>query len=141
MFRVFLTGHTDLMVDPILPRHSLISRYIRIFVAFLISGLLHYRADILMGMSTAESGAMLFFTMHAAVIMVEDAVGPQLSKIWPSSRYSRLRRALCYLWVCAFFVWTTPTYMYPANRLGLNAAAMLPARILGPLVEQFLPNP
>lgn len=140
MFRVFLTGHADLLVNPILPRRSLISRYTRLLLAFIISGLIHYRGDQLMGVSDAESGAMLFFTLHAAGIMAEDAVGPLLSKILPSPRKSRFSRTLGYLWVCAFFVWTTPVYMYPSNRLGLKASALLPVRVFGPLIEQALPQ-
>ena len=136
MFRVFLTGHADLLVDPVLTRRSLISRYSRLLVAFVISGLIHYRADVHMGVS--ESGAMVFFTLHAAGIVVEDAVGSFLDKILPLSGQGQLRRAVGYLWVCGFFVWTTPVYMYPANRLGLEAAALLPVRVFGPLMERSL---
>ncbi|KAM7211476.1 Membrane bound O-acyl transferase family domain containing protein [Rhypophila decipiens] len=138
MFRVFLTGHADLFVDHILPRHSWVSKYTRLFVAFAISGLIHYRGDILMGVPHAESGAMAFFTLHAAGIMVEDTIGPLLSSMMPSAGQGRLGRTLGYVWVCAFFVWTTPTYMYPASRLGLEASTLLPVRILGPRIERFL---
>lgn len=55
----------------------------------MISGWIHYHGDALMGVSDAESGAMVFM-LHAAGIMVEEAIGPLLSKIkfLPSSRQS-----------------------------------------------------
>lgn len=138
MFRAFLTGHADLLLDPVLPRRSFLGKYTRLLVAFVISGLIHYHGDALMGVSATENGAMVFFCLHAAGIMVEDLIGPLLSKFLPKNR--RLRRTLGYMWVCAFFVWTTPVYMYPGNRLGLKASALLPVRVFGPAIERALPK-
>ncbi|ETS82453.1 hypothetical protein PFICI_04329 [Pestalotiopsis fici W106-1] len=134
MFRIFLTGHAKLIIDAVLPfsRQSAMSRYVRQTVAFLISGAIHYRAEQLMGVPDKENGALVFFMMHSAIIILEDAVQPLISGILPRS----LSRPLGYLWVVAFFVWTTPPWMYPGSRLGIDPAALLPFRVLGPFIAK-----
>lgn len=74
MFRTFLTGHADLVVDnsfPFLPRHSLASRYLRLTIAFLISGAIHYRSEQIMGVPDHENATIVFFLMQALAIMLE----------------------------------------------------------------------
>ncbi|ROV97818.1 hypothetical protein VPNG_08658 [Cytospora leucostoma] len=135
MFRSILTGHASLIVDnalPFLPHHSVASRYARLTVAFSISGLLHYRADQVQGVPDAENRALVFFLLHAAVIMLEDAVRPVLVALLPT----RLRHTLGYLWVLAFFIWSSPIWMYPGARLGIDAAALLPVRLVGPWIAR-----
>lgn len=137
MFRCFLTGHADLVVDHTLPfvsRRSAVSRYTRLTIAFFISGLIHHRADQLMGVPNAENGAVVFFLLHAAFIMVEDALGPVFIALLPE----RARHVLGYLWVFAFFAWTSPVWIYSGMRLGISSAALLPVRVVGPWIEQSL---
>lgn len=137
MFRCFLTGHADLVVDHTLPfvsRHSAVSRYMRLAIAFFISGLIHHHADQLMGVPNAENGAVVFFLLHAAFIMVEDALGPVFIALLPE----RPRHILGYLWVFAFFTWTSPVWIYSGMRLGISSAALLPVRVVGPWIEQAL---
>lgn len=137
MFRCFLTGHADLVVDHTLPfvsRHSAISRYTRLGIAFFISGLIHHHADQLMGVPNAENGAVVFFLLHAAFIMVEDALGPVFIALLPE----RACHVLGYLWVFAFFTWTSPVWIYSGMRLGISSAALLPVRVVGPWIEQSL---
>lgn len=137
MFRSFLTGHANLIVDHTLPfvkRHSAVSRYTRLMIAFLISGLIHYHADRLMGVSDAENGAVFFFLLHAAFIMLEDALAPVAISLLPE----RLRHVLGYLWVFAFFTWSSPIYIYPGMRIGISSAALLPVRVVGPWIERSL---
>jgi hypothetical protein len=135
MFRIFLTGHASLIYDALLPfpPHTAVSRYTRQGIAFLISGLLHYRADYLMGVPCSENGALLFFMLHHSAIMLEDAVQPIVSTILPR----RILRALGYVWVAAFFIWSTPPWMYPGNRLGIDPAALLPVRLVGPYLKHY----
>lgn len=135
MFRCFLTGHASLIVDRTLPfvsRHSAVSRYTRLMIAFLISGLIHHRADALMGVPDVENGAVVFFLLHATFIMLEDALGPIFRAILPE----RLRHVLGYLWVFAFFTWSSPIWIYSGMRLGLRSAALLPIRVVGPWIER-----
>lgn len=137
MFRCFLTGHASLIVDHTLPfvsRHSAVSRYTRLAIAFLISGLIHRHAEQLMGVPDAENGAVIFFLLHAAFIMLEDALGPVFIALLPE----RTRHVLGYFWVFAFFTWTSPVWVYSGMRLGMSSAALLPVRVVGPWIEQSL---
>lgn len=137
MFRCFLTGHADLVVDHTLPfisRHSAISRYTRLAIAFFISGLIHHHSNQLMGVPNAENGAVVFFLLHAAFIMVEDALGPLFIALLPECA----RHVLGYLWVFAFFTWTSPVWIYSGMRLGTSSAALLPVRVVGPWIEKSL---
>lgn len=128
MFRYFLTGHASLIVDHTLPfvsRHSAVARYTRLRIAFLVSGLIHRHAEQLMGVPDAENGAVAFFLLHAAFIMLEDAFGPVFITLFPE----RTR---------AFFTWTSPIWIYSGTRLGMSSAALLPVRVVGPFVEHSL---
>lgn len=87
-----------------------------------------------MGVPDVESGAVIFFLLHAAVIMLEDAFRP----IARAFLHERLRHALGYLWVFAFFTWSSPIWIYPSMRLGLSSAALLPVRVVGPWIEPLL---
>lgn len=107
MFRFFLTGHASLVVDHTLPfisRHSVISRYTRLAVAFLISGLIHRRAEQLMGVPDAKNRAVVIFLLCAAFIMIEDSLGSVSIALLPE----RIRHVLGYIWVFAFLTWTSP---------------------------------
>jgi hypothetical protein len=136
MFRIFLTGHADLVIDTFLPflRHTIVARYTRQTIAFLISGLIHYRAEQLMGVPHTDNGALEFFLLHSAVIMLEDAVQPFLSKVLPAP----LRRVLGYGWVAFIFIWSAPPWTYPGVRLGIDTGALLPVRVLGPHIKNYL---
>lgn len=135
MFRSFLTGHADLIVDALpVSRQSPVARYTRLMIAFFISGAIHYRADQLMGVPNAENGAILFFLLHALVIMLEDIITPITSKILPV----RLNYYLGWVWVLFFFIWSSPIWIYSSTRVGVDSAALLPVRLVGPWVRQFL---
>lgn len=137
MFRCFLTGHANLIVDHSLPsvsHHSAVSRYTRLAISFLISGLIHRHAEKLMGVPDSENGAVIFFLLHAAFVMVEDAIGP----VFFASVPERTRHVLGYAWVFVFFTWTSPIWIYSGMRVGLSSAALLPVRVVGPWIEQTL---
>lgn len=134
MLRSFLTGHADLFVSktvPFLRPRSAAHRHTRLAAAFLISGLIHWRADQAQGVSNAENGALVFFSLHAAVIILEDHVGPVFLELLPRCA----RHIMGYLWVLAFFAWSSPTYMYPGMRLGFDGAALVPIRVIGPYIR------
>lgn len=87
-----------------------------------------------MGLPDVENGAVVFFLLQAAVIMLEDALRPIARAFLPE----RLRHALGYLWVFAVFTWSSPIWIYPGMRLGLSSAALLPVRVVGPWIERSL---
>lgn len=105
-------------------------------ITFLISGLIHARADQLMGVPNAENGAVVFFLLHAAIIMLEDALEDAFSGLLPATP----RYFLGYIWVCTFFAWSSPIWIYSSMRLGLSSSALLPVRIVGPWIERSFIN-
>lgn len=135
MLRSFLTGHADLIVGktlPFLPLRSAAYRNTHLTMAFLISGLIHWRADQAQGVPNAENGALVFFALQATIIVLEDNLGA----IFVASLPRRVRHIMGYLWVIAYFAWISPTYMYPSMRLGLDGAALLPIRVIGPYIRE-----
>ncbi|KAM7197955.1 Membrane bound O-acyl transferase family domain containing protein, partial [Naviculisporaceae sp. PSN 640] len=151
MLRKVLTGHADLLMDAVLGKsgggksstrsNRLISRYSRLLLAFLISGVHHMNIDRAMGVPAGESvGAVVMWTVHAGAIMLEDATGYLLSSRNVAQgllkKHPRTRRWLGYLWVLVFLVWSTPVYTYPSMRLGIKTADSLPFRLVGPYVQR-----
>jgi hypothetical protein len=129
MFRVFLTGHAELLVEKLLPslsRKSLASRYLRLAIAFFISGAIHFRSDQLIGVPDAENRSLTFFMIHAISIMVEDGIASISLSTLP---IKPLRRVLGFVWTISFFIWTTPIWIYPSSRLGLDSTALVPFSI------------
>lgn len=134
MLRSSLAGHADFVMDrmfPYLPRHSTQIRYIRPVFAFFLSGMIHSPADQRQGVPNDENGALTFFLLHAAAIILEDAARP-VATFFPLC----FRYIMGYLWVLIFFVWSSPVYMYPGIRLGYDAARLLPVRFISPYLSR-----
>jgi Membrane bound O-acyl transferase family len=117
-------------------RGTLIARYLTLFLTFFVSGLLHLVADLTRGISWQASGALSFFCTHAGGIMLEDAVQAVLPVSAAHGWSSKCRRAVGYVWVLAFLVWSTPMWQYPSLSVdtGLPEDGLLPFSVLGWLV-------
>lgn len=115
MLRKPLTGWADIVSDKFLRlrRGTLLSRYTRNFLTFLVSGLLHHSMDVVFFMPHREMVSIRFFCLQALGIMAEDAV-QALTANWPAP--NPLRRAVGYVWTVFWFWWTTPLWFYPAAR-------------------------
>src|SRR5204863_5951409 len=112
----FSSPHTSLVSRPLV-------RYTKIFLAFLISGLIHLYSDRTLGIPPRDSGDVTFFSLQPLGLMIEhgvqgvyrwasgtrkteennnrrgnEDVGP---KIW--------QRALGYIWLAAFLLWSSLT--------------------------------
>jgi hypothetical protein len=99
--------------------------------AFFFSGAIHYRGEQIMGVPDNQNGAVIFFLMHAAAIMLGDILAPTVSAVIPKA----LRRVLGGVWVLGFFIWSSPIWIYSSTRVGLDSAALLPVRIVGPWIN------
>jgi hypothetical protein len=111
-----------------LPEKSLLTRYFKLHATFLLSGVFHLKADQSLGVLTAESGALWFFQINAAIIMVEDAFQELchragLTERWPRCRY------LGYIWVAFILFLITPPWAYPEARVG-GKMVLLPLRLV-----------
>ncbi len=109
----------------------LVDRYLQIFAAFAISGLLHQITEVAQGLSWAESGAMEFFVLQAVGIVIEDGfqwmIGiPFARKKSETEKRTTLvsrvvdsvwtRRLVGYTWVLIFLSWASPIWFYPSLR-------------------------
>lgn len=143
MYRQTFGGPARFLVHDVLqiPQNTLWARYAKIFATFFISGLLHLPADMVVGMTVAESGAMQFFCTQAFAIFFEDCVQELYHRIKPreqrSSRERALARIIGYVWLCIFLSWSTPVWTYPAIRRnrGDTKDVILPYSIMKPLIE------
>ena len=137
--RQVLNGHADVIADSIfnIPRATILSRYTRLFLAFLISGLIHHSSDLAMGIPRAEAGSLVLFLLQPLGIMLEDAVQTLTRRVPTSGSLCRVRRAVGYIWVVVFLAWSTPKWFYPQQRLGIDPGNLLPIRIVGPVIRQL----
>ncbi|KAK2016898.1 hypothetical protein LZ32DRAFT_667195 [Colletotrichum eremochloae] len=141
--RTGLTGHANLVAASIfrIPHGTTLSVYIRLLLAFLLSGLVHYRSDIAMGIERSDAGSFLFFSLQALGIMVEDGFQYFVARLSSRSRnWIRLpKRSISMLgglWVSVFLVWTTPTWFYPQQRLDVDPAMLLPISVVRTVVKK-----
>ena len=134
-----LNGHGDVIADSVLkiPRATILSRYTRLFLAFLISGLIHHSSDLAMGIPRAEAGSLVFFLVQPMGIMLEDAMQALNRRSATSRSFAKVWRIVGYLWVVVFLTWSTPSWFYPQQRLDVDPATLLPVRIIGPSISQL----
>lgn len=108
--RKALSGPADWIIDSVLPRGSLISRYSRLALAFFLSALLHHQAE------RSETGQLIFFSSQALGIMLEDTVY-KLYSFSPIQLPRRIEHALGYLWVLVWLVCLVPYWSYSTMRV------------------------
>jgi hypothetical protein len=113
-----VTGWGDFIPDKVLRlrRGTILSRYSRLLLAFLISGAVHHCMEHFYRFSAEDSFAVeRFYALQAFGIMLEDAVQAMTAHV-PLSK--SVRRAVGYFWVLAFMAWSTPIMSYPSMRGG-----------------------
>ncbi|KAK1623164.1 membrane bound O-acyl transferase family-domain-containing protein [Colletotrichum phormii] len=137
--RVTLTTHANILVDLVfrITGETALSKYTRLWCAFMISALIHHSSDIAMGIDQTEAGSALFFSLQALGIMLEDGFQAFVYRFPLKRKGQRWNKARLFgrLWVISFLVWSTPTWSYPQQRLGVDAAMLLPVRITPILVH------
>lgn len=120
-----------------LPRPSIIERYTNILLVFTMSGIYHVFNDLSMGISLADSGAMLFFQSFAFGFMLEDAVqyiwghlGAKYSIVAEDAKSPFWKRVVGFTWVMSWMCFTAPWYIYPANRLPVDSKWLVPYSVV-----------
>ncbi|KAF7291773.1 hypothetical protein HMN09_01236900 [Mycena chlorophos] len=126
--RRFLASHGRFFAHRILrlPRGTYLSAYTQLFVAFFVSGMMHYIPEY-MTLRNWGGGALRFFLMQALAILVEDRV-LALGRQVVGSANTRRWKLLGYLWVWTWFAWTLPGWVDPLARTGLNWPRSLPEK-------------
>ncbi|KAL3482655.1 membrane bound O-acyl transferase family-domain-containing protein [Aspergillus germanicus] len=129
-FRAFLTANTDFFITSTpgpspTPRRGSIrtipSRYVRYFICFGISGLIHLLMDLAVGIPLHDSGAMQFLLIQPLAFAVEDVAAYLGNRCIPAmAREERTTRAIGYIWVTAFSLWSWRPWALPVVRRALE---------------------
>ena len=116
MIQLNLKGPAEFITHTILriPHGTILARYSKILLAFCVSGVMHAVVDI-SAVPITQSGACRFFCMQALGIMIEDGV-QEVYRIASGNGKSRFGIVVGYIWVFAFFCWSTPAWAYPLVR-------------------------
>ncbi|KAK7961880.1 membrane bound O-acyl transferase family-domain-containing protein [Apiospora aurea] len=100
-----------------LPRGTKPVRYLRIWMIFLISGLMHVAIDFASGIPLGSSGAMKFFSIQPLGVAIEDTFLSIYRYMLPQStahQPARLwQRCVGWVWLGLWMAWTAPAYLYP----------------------------
>ena len=126
--RRLLTSITEFVVDDVLCVKRFVgpsvSRYVKLVMAFWVSGQLHRAADMCLRVPAKQSNAVRYFVAMAGCIICEDTV----QGVWRRVRVGvdddhGLKRSkgvwkkyVGYLWVGLVMFWMTPAWTYPAAR-------------------------
>jgi hypothetical protein len=100
----------------------MLSRYIRLHVAFFITALIHVPGVVILGESPFAIGLFKFFLMQAVGILIESMI----FNIWITATKTRIDHVpvpagiiaylLGYIWVLAWISWTGPEYTWMVAR-------------------------
>jgi hypothetical protein len=89
-------------------------------LAFLCSGALHLVIDLYLGISLAESTAIIFFTASAVGIIIEDLalmLWRRLTSSTGTGHTRKWQKAVGFAWVVFWLMITTPWYVFPQARI------------------------
>ncbi|KAL4929877.1 uncharacterized protein BDV17DRAFT_290233 [Aspergillus undulatus] len=126
--RASLQSNTDVVAFSILrpsPR-AVVTWYTGFFLCFIQCALLHIIFDSGWRITSAESGALLFFTIQPVAFAIE------VSAAWICDRYGILqgdgpfRVLLGYTWVVFWYVLACPVWIYPQLRNLVKRGADVP---------------
>ncbi|KAF7853264.1 hypothetical protein EAF04_010765 [Stromatinia cepivora] len=124
----FIT-HTILQI----PRSTFIARYLKIFLAFAVSGAMHIASDYGGGISPRQSGAMTFFCTQALGIMIEDGV-QEIWRMMGGKKNTLFGKTIGIIWTLGFLCWSTPVWVYPVARDMQREDMLLTLGAIEPLV-------
>ncbi|MCJ1464441.1 hypothetical protein MMC07_003054 [Pseudocyphellaria aurata] len=125
LMRKAFTGHASLLVYDVLgmPRRAPHSRAAIIFVAFLISGVMHSLTTPL-PLRCAAPLTMLYYCGVGATVVLEYSLQSLFKRYFTNKTGlvgdSPMLRVLGYLWVLFFHLWTTAKSTYPLTSCSFN---------------------
>lgn len=102
-----------------LAKHTILARYLNIFIAFFLSGVIHIASDHGLTILPCESGAVRFFLTQAFGIVLEDAFQAVYYNASGKPRPAKaplLHKVVGYIWLILFLAWSTPVWSYPQFR-------------------------
>ncbi|KAF9027353.1 hypothetical protein BDZ89DRAFT_813231 [Hymenopellis radicata] len=121
--RGFLSAHGKFMARQVLnlKAGTNASSYVQLYVAFVLSGIMHLVAEYTAGMGWTNSTSVTFFLIQATGIAFEDGVIAAVGRL--GLKEARSVRTLGFLWVLVWFYMTLPPWWDPIHRLGLLACS------------------
>ncbi|KAH7096037.1 membrane bound O-acyl transferase family-domain-containing protein [Paraphoma chrysanthemicola] len=122
-----------------LPRGTALARYTRLLIAFMSSGIMHLVIDLASGVTLHDSGAMRFFMLQAVGLIFEDCIVRLYDRVPVSMQLPKtLAKALGFICVSIFLVWSVPAYMYPMMWRGNQGMqdSTIPYSFFGPEAER-----
>ncbi|KAF9890730.1 hypothetical protein FE257_005596 [Aspergillus nanangensis] len=123
LFRSFLSSNAEVIISAIPFRlHKTTSRYLRYFLCFLVSGLIHHFFDLAIGISLHDTGALLTFTVQPVAFAVEDMAQYLSRRYMVLTGNTVAKRVLGYVWVIIFSCWSLRPWIYQVARRALEAA-------------------
>ncbi|MCJ1384673.1 hypothetical protein MMC17_007791 [Xylographa soralifera] len=125
-----------------LPKGTQIGQLTHLFWTFFISGLMHAFSDLGRGLAWEQSGAIQFFITQVVGIVIEDAARKTFRSISGAKKETatpRMVKAIGYLWVIAFLVWSIPVWIYPSMYVdkGEPKDQIIPYSVVGLLKERW----
>lgn len=132
--RKFLSFASYFMTDCLrLPAKSPLRPYLRVFIVFLISGVMHLLIDIASGIDIRDSGALSFFMVQIVGIAIEDIYRKTKSQFcrFTTSRLRHWERLVGYVWVLTFLTWSVPAYLFPILSRSGPTDSTIPFSIIG----------
>ncbi|SPO01745.1 related to TRI7 - trichothecene biosynthesis gene cluster [Cephalotrichum gorgonifer] len=120
-----------------LKSYSLASRYMKILIAFFLSGLIHVPSDMGSAVSASESGAIQFFSTQLIGLMIEDLLGPLFKPLWRTRAGRIIARPLGYFWVITFLAWSGPVRWFPVIRMQNAETELIGLGAFKPLMKAF----
>ncbi|KAK0463103.1 membrane bound O-acyl transferase family-domain-containing protein [Desarmillaria tabescens] len=122
LLRKNITTPGDRLVSRLsLPKNSILASYIRLYIAFFISGWVHHSSDYMV--LGYHGGALKFFMSQALCITVESAV-IALGRRLGFTGSPNFWRIVGYIWVQSWFAMCLPMYINPQNRAGVSEAGV-----------------
>ncbi|KIK56854.1 hypothetical protein GYMLUDRAFT_775031 [Collybiopsis luxurians FD-317 M1] len=123
------------------PRRTILSVFIQLHVAFLVSGLSHSFGDYTVGFHKFGHMTLPFFALQPFAIMFEELFLFTIKSLSNSNRYpfirstiksipSPMRRCLGYTWTLAWFTYSASWYIDPAAQAGFGRSDIIPWSII-----------
>ncbi|KAJ7136317.1 membrane bound O-acyl transferase family-domain-containing protein [Mycena crocata] len=118
VLRRSLSSHGKLVSNRVLgfPRRSIETLCVRILVAFMLSGLVHYLSET-MPIGWGCSGSLIFFSIQPVAILLETTV-ELIARRADLKLPDLARRVLGHVWVLGWFALTLPIMQDPLIRAG-----------------------
>ncbi|RXW19039.1 hypothetical protein EST38_g6808 [Candolleomyces aberdarensis] len=131
----FLTAHGTFFANVLGIPKGRFRSYFSLYVAFFISGLIHYFGDYKI-IQNWSGGSLIYFTLQAVAITFEDGVVGLVRrsgvKVPPV-----LAKLVGYLWVVAWFSFAIPIWMEPHVKAGITSNDVSDNAVIPALAQEI----